>query len=257
MIADILSDEGVTTTESTLERARAEGAMSFFGDKYGEIVRVVHAGEHSIELCGGTHVPALGRIGGFVVRSESSVGANLRRIEAYTGRAAHEDHRRARALLQSAAEALHVAPDSVPDAISRLQASLSQEERARRALSADADRELASTLADAAVDGSVVARLDGRDQQALRVIAAELVGRKGIGAVGLIGSPDGEAVAIAVAIDGDSGDAPAVVRAAAKVVGGGGGGKDRRLAVGGGREVKEIESALDVLRGALGASQSA
>ena len=254
VIADILSDERVETTESTLESARAQGAMSFFGDKYGEIVRVVRAGEHSNELCGGTHVPALGRIGAFVVRSESSVGANLRRIEAFTGKAAHEDHRRARTLLQSAAESLHVAPDSVPDAISRLQTSLSQEERQRRALAADADRKLASTLADSAVEGSIVARLDGRDQQALRVIAAELTQRPDIGAVGLIGSPDGEAVAIAVAIDDDSGDAPAIVRAAAKVVGGGGGGKDRRLAVGGGRDVTAIEGALNVLREALNGS---
>jgi alanyl-tRNA synthetase len=251
VIGDILTDGPVGTTESRLEDARAEGAMSFFGDKYGEIVRVVRAGEHSVELCGGTHVSALGRIGGFVVRSESSVGANLRRIEAYTGIAAHEDHRRARTLLQSAAETLHVAPDSVPDAIARLQSSLSQEERARRALSADADRELAGTLAASAVDGSIVARLDGRDQQALRVIAAELAERPDIETVGLIGSPDGEAVAIAVAIAGDAGDAPALVRQAAKVVGGGGGGKDRRLAVGGGRDVKEIETALDVLRQAL------
>ncbi len=253
VIGDILSDERVETTESTLADARAEGAMSFFGDKYGEIVRVVRAGEHSTELCGGTHVSALGRIGAFVVRSESSVGANLRRIEAFTGRAAHEDHRRARSLLHTTAESLHVAPESIPDAIARLQASLSQEERQRKALAASADRDLASTLAESAVTGSVVARLDNRDQQALRAIAAELVQRPDIRTVGLIGSPDGEAVAIAVAIDDDAGDAPAVVRAAAKVVGGGGGGKDRRLAVGGGREVSAIESALEVLRGALGA----
>jgi alanyl-tRNA synthetase len=251
VVGDILSDEPVEVTESTLESARASGAMSFFGDKYGEIVRVVRAGEHSIELCGGTHVPALGRIGGFVVRSESSVGANLRRIEALTGKAAHEDHRRARTLLQSAAEALHVGAESVPEAISRLQTSLSHEERQRRALAAEADRELAFTLANSAVQGSVVARLDERDQQALRIIAAELSQRPDITTVGLIGSPDGESVAIAVAIDGDSGDAPGIVRSVAKVVGGGGGGKDRRLAVGGGREVGQIEAALEVLREAL------
>ncbi|HEV7938023.1 MAG TPA: alanine--tRNA ligase [Solirubrobacteraceae bacterium] len=251
VIGDILSDEPVETTESTLEAARAEGAMSFFGDKYGEIVRVVRAGEHSVELCGGTHVSALGRIGGFVVRSESSVGANLRRIEALTGKAAHEDHRRARGLLHTAAESLHVAPDSLPDAIVRLQTSLSQEERQRKALAANADRELAASLADSAVDGNVVARLDDRDQQALRTIAAELLGRAGIRAVGLIGSPDGEAVAVAVAVADDSGDAPAVVRTVAKLVGGGGGGKDRRLAVGGGRDVTAIDGALEAMREAL------
>ena len=257
VIGDILEDEPVRTTEETLAQARAQGAMSFFGDKYGEIVRVVRAGEHSVELCGGTHVSALGRIGAFVVRSESSVGANLRRIEALTGKAAHEDHRRSRGLLHDAAESLHVAPDSVPEAIARLQDTLSREERERKALAAEADRELGASLAGSAEDGVVIARLDERDQQALRAIAAELVAREGIGAVGLIGSPDGEAVAIAVAIDGEEGDAPSVVRAAAKVVGGGGGGKDRRLAVGGGKDVGEIETALDVLRGALGAGARA
>lgn len=256
VLGDILSDEPVETTESTLEAARAEGAMSFFGDKYGEIVRVVRAGEHSVELCGGTHVSALGRIGGFVVRSESSVGANLRRIEALTGKAAHEDHRRARGLLHTAAESLHVAPDSLPDAIARLQTSLSQEERQRKALAASADRELAASLADSAVAGSVVARLDDRDQQALRTIAAELVARTGIRAVGLIGSPDGEAVALAVAFADDSGDAPGVVRAVAKLVGGGGGGKDRRLAVGGGRDVAAIDGALEALRDTLDGAAS-
>ncbi len=257
VIGDILEDEPVQTTEETLAEARSEGAMSFFGDKYGEIVRVVRAGEHSVELCGGTHVAALGRIGAFVVRSESSVGANLRRIEALTGKAAHEDHRRSRELLHTVAESLHVAPDSVPEAILRLQDTLSREERERKALAAEADRELGATLAESALDGVVIARLDERDQQALRVIAAELLAREGIDAVGLVGSPDGEAVAIAVAIDGEEGDAPSVVRAAAKVVGGGGGGKDRRLAVGGGRDVGEIETALDVLRGALGAGARA
>ena len=257
VLGDILGDEPVQTTEESLAQARAEGAMSFFGDKYGEVVRVVRAGEHSVELCGGTHVSALGRIGAFVVRGESSVGANLRRIEALTGKAAHEDHRRSRGLLHNAAESLSVAPEAVPDAIARLQDTLGLEERRRKALAAEADRELASTLAESALDGVVIGRLDERDQQALRVIAAELLRRPEIEAVGLIGSPDGEAVAIAVAVDGDSADAPAVVRAAAKAVGGGGGGKDKRLAVGGGKDAGEIEAALEVLRGALGATARA
>ncbi len=257
VIGDILGDEPVSTTEESLAQARAEGAMSFFGDKYGDIVRVVRAGEHSVELCGGTHVSALGRIGAFVVRGESSVGANLRRIEALTGKAAHADHRRSRGLLGEAAESLSVTPEAVPEAIARLRGTLDQEERRRKALAAEADRELARTLASSALEGVVIARLDERDQQALRVIAAELVGRPEIEAVGLIGSPDGEAVAIAVAMDGDGADAPSVVRTTAKAVGGGGGGKDKRLAVGGGKDVGEIDAALELLRDALGAGARA
>jgi alanyl-tRNA synthetase len=212
---------------------------------------MVHAGDRSLELCGGTHVRALGQIGEFVVRSESSVGSNLRRIEAITGRAAHEDHRNVRDLLRTVADTLRVPPESVPEAVGRLQTSLSDQERERRQLVAQLDTHHAATLAESAVDGVVVARADERDGNALRELAEAIRRRPGVRAVGLIGSPDGEAVTIAVAFDDDSGDAPSAVRAAAKVVGGGGGGRDKRSAVGGGRDVTAIDAALDALRSQL------
>ena len=78
---DVVTDEEVVTTEATRKDAEAMGALSFFGDKYGERVRVVRAGPHSLEFCGGTHVGTLGTIGPISILSEGSIGANTRRIE--------------------------------------------------------------------------------------------------------------------------------------------------------------------------------
>src|SRR5262249_46617442 len=87
---EVISDAPVRHYETTMGEAQALGAIAFFGDKYGDVVRVLEAGENSIELCGGTHVHALGFIGPIKIVSEGSIGSNLRRIEAVTGDAALE-----------------------------------------------------------------------------------------------------------------------------------------------------------------------
>ena len=88
--ADVLTDAPVVVEETSKAEAEAMGALAFFGDKYGERVRVIRAGPHSVELCGGTHVGALGMIGPITVVSEASIGSNTRRIEAVTGTGALE-----------------------------------------------------------------------------------------------------------------------------------------------------------------------
>src|SRR5690606_14873001 len=82
---DVLDNSPTRHFETTMDAAQQLGAVAFFGDKYGDIVRVLEAGPHSTELCGGTHVHALGDIGAVKVISEASIGSNIRRLEAVTG----------------------------------------------------------------------------------------------------------------------------------------------------------------------------
>jgi alanyl-tRNA synthetase len=115
-----------------VSRAEADemGALAFFGDKYGEQVRIVEAGAYSRELCGGTHVPTTGQIGPLIVVGESSIGSNLRRIEALTGSAAYEYLTGLRRQLDTAAVHLRVRPEDVGGAAAGLVArTRAQEER--------------------------------------------------------------------------------------------------------------------------------
>ena len=107
------------------------GALAFFGDKYGERVRVVRAGPHSIELCGGTHVAALGMIGPVTVVSEASIGSNTRRIEAVTGTGPSTAWPARERLLSEAAALLRTDPEHVGEAIERL---LERQRAAEKAL---------------------------------------------------------------------------------------------------------------------------
>src|SRR5438105_8925021 len=144
-----------------MAEAQQLGAIMFFGDKYGDFVRVVEAGTRSMELCGGTHVDALGMIGPIKIVSEGSIGSNLRRIEALTGAGTLERVREEEALLERAAALLRVRPDELPG---RLERELEE----RRALQKELDalrRQLAGGEAQpraaTAVDGVVVARHAG------------------------------------------------------------------------------------------------
>jgi alanyl-tRNA synthetase len=246
---DVISDEPVLVREMSKVDADASGAIAFFGDKYGDRVRVVRAGEHSTELCGGTHVGALGMIGPVMITSESSIGAGTRRIEAVTGQGAlalSVEHRR---ILEDAARMLKVEPEGLVDALDRLadrQRQAEKEISQLRSKSLDAD---AAELAASQVNGIVVARRDGLVPDQMRELARVVRGRPNVKAVVLGGTPDGEKVTIAAATDG-SFDAGALVKQAAATVGGGGGGSPE-LAVAGGRDPSRIDEALSVASGIL------
>ena len=256
--AEVLTDDDVVVEETTKAEAEAMGALAFFGDKYGERVRVVRAGEHSVELCGGTHVGALGMIGPITVVSESSIGSNTRRIEAVTGASAIDRIAAREGLLTEAAALLRTEPEHVLEAIDRL---LERQRAAERALEQARSRELqseAASLVAEATQGVVVARRDGLAPDLLRDLAQSIRRTGGLRAVVLGGSPDGERAALAVAADrtagheADGGQVHAgdLVKQVAPLLGGGGGGSPE-VALAGGKEPSGIDRALDEARRAL------
>ena len=250
----VLANEPVRAYETTKAQAEEAGALAFFGDKYGEYVRVIEAGSRSIELCGGTHVEALGSIGPIKVVSEGSIGANLRRVFAVTGDRTLDRLRNMERILGKVAEMVRATPDEVPDALERLLArNKAVEEELKTARSAALRAEAVELAAGAsATDGVIVERRDGLGGDELRELALAVRGREGVRGAILIGSPDGSRVALAGAVEKGSGlSAPELISAAARTVGGGGGGKDPLVAVAGGRDASKIDAALAEVRAAL------
>ena len=199
---EIISDAPVRHYETTKEHAESLGAIAFFGDKYGDLVRVLEAGEHSIELCGGTHVHALGFIGPVKIVSEQSIGANLRRIEALTGEYSlariHEEEVELRTLARVAQGRARRSCRIGWRASSEQVKSLADELAAERAKQAGAE---AQTLAADAVDGVVVVRRDGLTNDDLRQLATATRAALGEGIVALIGlGPDGAKAGLVVAV---------------------------------------------------------
>jgi alanyl-tRNA synthetase len=223
----------------------------FFGDKYGDIVRVLEAGAHSVELCGGTHVHRLGDIGPVKIVSEASIGANLRRIEAVTGFGPIERLRDEEALMERAAEALGSTPTELPSAAEKLRAELRalREELAR--VKKQAAGGAAVGLAAQAVDGVLVTRQDGVAREELRDLAVAVRDQPGVNVVVLGGAPEGGGAALVAAVTKDSGfNAGDLIKDAARTIGGGGG-KNADLAVAGGRDPARLDEALDQVRQAL------
>jgi alanyl-tRNA synthetase len=238
--SDVVENDGVETVQTSKQDAEKMGAIAFFGDKYGDRVRVVRAGRHSLEFCGGTHVDRLGDIGQVQVLSEASIGSNTRRLEAVSGLGAHRHTLELERALGAVATLLKVSSDDVVPALERLferQRDVEKEVAALRQsqLSSVAEHLLASS--DAPV---LVARVDGYPGEQLRTLAAD-VQRRGRRAVVLVGAAD-DKVSIAVASD-ESLDAQATVKSLAGLVGGGGGGS-ARLALAGGRDASGIDRVL-------------
>jgi len=245
--ADVLTDAEVVVHETSKADAEAMGALAFFGDKYGERVRVVRAGPHSVELCGGTHVGALGMIGPITVVSEASIGSNTRRIEAVTGTGSLERMAERQRLLDEAASLLRTDPEHVSEAIERM---LERQKVAEKALDQARARELAAeaaSLVGSALGGAVVARRDGLLPDQLRDLAQSVRRQGGLRVVVLGGSPDGSAASLAVSADGSTSHAGELVKQIAPMLGGGGGGKPE-LAVAGGKDPSGIDGALDEAR---------
>ncbi len=249
---EVLANPRVRAYETTKSEAEALGAIAFFGDKYGDVVRVLEAGPHSLELCGGTHVKALGDIGPIKIVSEGSIGSNLRRIEAITGTATIDRLRHDEDVLAEAAGLVGVKPDQLVEGINRRLDEVKVLREELKALRQQAAGSEAADLAQTASDGIVVARRDGTSRDELRELALAIRQQPGIRAVVIGGAPEGGGAALVAAVASDSGlNASALIADAAKTVQGGAG-KSADVAVAGGKDPSKLDEALALARAAAG-----
>jgi len=250
----VVDDPSVATEIMPLDQARATGAVANFGDKYGEVVRVVTIGDFSKELCGGTHVPTGAKIGTITVVREESIGSNTRRIEALTGEDAFTYLTRERLVAEEVSRLLEVPTDQ---AVARVGTLLERLKAAEKELAASRGAQLSQEAVRIAgraerVDGLAVLvhRADGLAMDELRRLATEVRGHLAERAVVVMGAAteDGKAQLIcAVTSDlaGAGVEARQILQPAAQVVGGGAGGKGD-LAQAGGKQGAELDEALEV-----------
>src|SRR4029077_9766668 len=229
--------------ETTLDEAKSLGAVGLFGEKYGDVVRVVEIGDYSRELCGGTHVPRTGSVAVLRLLHEGSIGAGMRRVEALVGPDALREINAERALLRDLVAALDAKDPR--GALERARRVIEENKRLRSQLGTlrAGDRDaLITSLADGAndVDGValVVSEVPGEDPSGLRDLAQrvrdKLAARPAAVVVG--NGEGGKAMLVAAATQGAVAmgvTAPALLEPAAAAIGGGAGGKDIPAHVGG------------------------
>ncbi|MFD2172082.1 alanine--tRNA ligase [Tumebacillus lipolyticus] len=247
----IWANEAVEINEMQIDDAKKLGAMALFGEKYGDIVRVVKAGDYSVELCGGCHVASTGEIGLFKLVSESSIGAGIRRVEAVTGKGAYEFVVDQERLLQEAAGKLRANVNDLPSRIDNLQANikeLSKEiESLKGKLAAGEVSNLLNQLTEVSGVPFLAVKLDGVDMDGLRNIADDMKNRIESGVI-VLGAAQGDKVSFVVAVTKDLNargiQAGKIVKEVAAITGGGGGGRPE-LAQAGGKDVSKLQEALD------------
>lgn len=262
----IRDNHEVITREMPLAEAKALGAMSLFGEKYGDVVRVVEiGGEFSRELCGGTHVGTSAEIGSLALLTESSVGSGNRRVEALVGLDSFNHLAAERTLVNQLTGLMKVQSSAdLPEKINQTLAKLKAAEKElaqlrRKKLQAEAGKllENAQTIGSVRVLAHNAGDLDANG---VRELALDLRSRFGSEAavVAVVGVANGRPVILVATTEGARSaavKAGALVRVAAGVLGGGGGGKDD-IAQGGGQDASKIDAALDAVRDAIAQAQA-
>jgi len=250
----VLESAPVDTQVMELAEARERGAIAIFGEKYGNLVRVVRMG-NSVELCGGTHVGNTVAVGLIKITTESSVGAGLRRVEAVTGMEALRLVQEQEAALRQAGSLLRTVPEAVPERIRALQADLKAAEREIARLQEKGAASLADELAAQAVpvDGIKVlaAQVPGMPAEAMRTLADALSGKLGSAVIVLGTAAEGKVSLVAVAskdLVARGVHAGNLVREVARLTGGGGGGRPD-FAQAGGRDPDRLPAALAAVPG--------
>ncbi|WP_438420297.1 alanine--tRNA ligase [Bacillus siamensis] len=233
-----------------INEAKEMGAMALFGEKYGDIVRVVQVGDYSIELCGGCHVTNTAEIGLFKIVSESGIGAGTRRIEAVTGKGAYQEMNSQLSLLQHAADELKSNVKDVPKRIQSLQAELKEAQRENESLLSKLGNVEAGAILSKVKDiGGVkvlAEKVNAKDMNHLRTMVDDLKAKLG-SAVIILGAVQNDKVNLSAGVTKDLIEkglhAGKMVKQAAEVCGGGGGGRPD-MAQAGGKQPEKLEEAL-------------
>ncbi|MBS63178.1 alanine--tRNA ligase [Salinisphaera sp.] len=236
------------------DEAIAEGALAFFGEKYGDEVRVVRFGDYSVELCGGTHVPASGAIGLVKITEERGVAAGVRRLEAVTGAHALKWVQDTMAREIRVASRLKAAPSELEDKLDRMLERVAglekQLDQANQKLAASQGDDLADAARDIGGAQVVVRRMDGADRKVLRDTVDALKNKLDDGVIVLGAASDGKVALIAGVAKSQSKALPAgdLVNFVAEQVGGKGGGRPD-MAQAGGSDASKLDEALESVYG--------
>ncbi len=250
ILSQVIGADSVVTEVKDKETALGEGAIAFFGDQYQDVVRVVHAGAHSVELCGGTHVHSLGEIGLFKVVSEGSIGANTRRIEAVTQLAALKVIHGFEQQLQMLEQLLPGGREALSERLASLVAKNRTLETQLANLRQESLRSIARSLSQQHPSPWIIERIDGLTAQELRFLAGELRQRPGFAGLVLASVLDGKVALLAAVANPDLGAANELLEPVAHAVGGRVG-PQRELALSGGRNAAGLDAALSALRSSL------
>lgn len=247
----IFASYDVHTDEMSIDAARNRGAMALFGEKYGEVVRVVDMGGYSIELCGGAHLKNTAQVGSFKILSENGVAAGVRRIEAVTGKEALKHYQAQEDEIKEICRLVKSTPDKL---LSRLEQLLAEQKETAKELE-KLKAKMAGGAADEMLSGKVeiggvavlAAEVKDMDGNALRTMGDQLKQKLGSGVVVLASGKDGKVNLMAMATDDvvkKGVHAGNIIKAAAAVCGGGGGGRPN-MAQAGGKDASKIADALE------------
>lgn len=243
----------VNIENKAIDEAKAMGAMALFGEKYGDIVRVVQVGSYSLELCGGCHVANTSEIGLFKIVSESGIGAGTRRIEAVTGKAAYQLMNDQVTLLKEAAAKAKANPRDLVGRVEGLLEEIRQLHRENESLATKLGNIEAGNLIDRVKDVNGVSvlaeKVNATDMNNLRSMVDDLKQKLG-SAVIVLAAPQGEKVNIVAGVTKDlianGHHAGKIVKEVATICGGGGGGRPD-MAQAGGKDPNQIENALKIV----------
>lgn len=244
----------VTIENKPIAEAKAMGAMALFGEKYGDIVRVVQVGDYSLELCGGCHVPNTSTIGLFKIVSESGIGAGTRRIEAVTGEAAYLQLKEQIAILRESSAKVKANPKDLPAKMDNLLSDIRELQKENESLAAKLSNIEAGNIQSQAetINGVTVlaAKVNAQDMNNLRNMADDLKQKLGSSII-VLGSAQDEKVNLIAAVTKDLIDqgyhAGKIIKEVAARCGGGGGGRPD-MAQAGGKNPNELDAALQLVK---------